>query len=722
MIYVNSYPGFDPTGATDSRAAIMLAIADVPVRGKLIFPVGCTFSLSQPVSIERGDIEIEGNNSRCIVDAPSFTTNDGAFEIGDKSPAALPAANVTANVIFGATYIDVDNGALFSAGDRISICSNEPAVGQDAVSGYTPRTRGEFLLCTQVVVNRVYLSGQTLEGYTLGTGDIVSLARVVKGARIVKLLRHDVIRNVAIRNMIFHGEGGGGGETPASIDFQAGAQAISLDHVEGWVLDNCEFRDHARFAVVPRGCLKGLVTHCRFMGRDLSANAGVYQSIWFTPIYVECSDGVIITDCHIENSHVGFDGDSTNTGLLPYCRNILFANNIMHNCRAAVGGHAVDRARFINLTASGCRTGGSFRGTNVEYIDCDFGHLGSDGVTLSIGGVTSQNHGTYANSGNVTVRNVRGRGGRGGMVVKGSVERLVVDGLFVRDYDGLDDDGAVEGAHGIEIYARRIGSLQVVNCDLDGSSRGTDQSVGINIKNHSGLLRECGDIDIRNNRIHGHFVDIIVPGTSDWNAPLPSLRIDQNRLSLTGSSSVVLGRNNAVSIDQNGYFSEYVSVENNVFIDRTMAETIVIRAPANHVALPSMEGNQWSNYNPKVARYITGALGPAVLGNFSVGQCVERTDVPARWRCIKPGTHAAAIVKAGAIAAGSSTVAITSTPLLALPGSWLNIAGAGSSGATLKAKVLNVNASGTTIKLDRSASSGVTGSTIAWAAPEFAAI
>jgi len=668
-------------GITDDTLPISLAISVVGETGggTVYFPPG-TYLVTASISITYNNVLLLGSGASTILCGLPSDTNDAIFSFFGAG-GGISTTVVGSSIAKNQRTITLTSAVGFSAGDYISLTSDEYWGGIAGVSGYGTMTRGEL--------NRIrYISGSsvTLEIATQDTYD--------NSLYPVQVRRLSVSRNAQIKCLNFYGKGDGNSDPVTS------PTGVDCSYVDSVNIESCRFENFERYAVYMFQCYNTSVSNCNLVGRDLfdpSNQEASASSQFYGVVVMSCLNSVVDGNLGSFNRRLI---DITSSSGSPIGRNASITGNTAISCFNGVGTHQSENISIVGNVCLGGNAGIEVRSHNTVVSGNKVNCTGT-GLVVGLAPQTQD----YTE-----LDNLRDFSATGNIFdCGGSAVTLSTD------FDSLTMTGNTfkfQSTQGVDIYGRRI-----YNAVFSGNTfTGTGSNIGVNFRNVATDARlVLKNIYMNGNRYNNLSVGISIPGSSKA-TPASGIYIGGEIFNSVSTAGI---RFRPSGTDVAAYYGDAVFVGENLFVTATTTPVeILTTTPAYFSRYPTVLTQiiPSSTLNTQIAAQNSSTI----LGrqNIAIGQYILNTQPSlggnVGWICTQAGTTGTLSGVTGTINSASATLTVNSANSITF-GTWLQIAGAGPASATLTAQVVSIT--GTTITLSVAAGTSVVAASVSYLAP-----
>jgi hypothetical protein len=672
--------GADPTGATDSYAAIQAAIDENP--GKEIVLSG-VFKVTDTLVISASNTTLRGYGQAQIVpDAASFVTSQPVLEI--TGAGVTNTTTLASAAVYGANTIIVASATGFVPGKFITLTSDgEYWNGITGDSGFQRVNKSELNTIQQVSGTTVTTEWNLADSYSI-TGYTVS----------VKV--YDFIENVKVLGVQFYGVGDGSAHVSASY----GPKAIEANYVNNLEIDSCTIQNFISNAIDAKVCNDVRITNNEILGRDDSDPTNLPSiSPYAYGISMLGTCNFVVSNNTGQNLRRLFDANFTSGTTIP--RNGTVSANTVVASNNGMGTH---QAEFVNFVGNAIYSSGGIyiRGKSCNVIGniIDNYSATTSAAGITYGGDDGTNYAENPSSGYIIVADNNITTKSAGIYLRTDIEGGVLSGNTIRN--GTN--------HGVWITPKRVKDFHIRDNTINLTNR-TAARYCVYFNNLYSRLIQLKNINITNNQLKNGSDGVRIE------APIAN----------TNAATNIVVTNNFVDTDttmssamrySTGYFGKGMVFKDNTIGSPTILNEVFISGDRYLFSDWPIVGdnNFYSSSQGIIALQSTNNLlskQTALLGQRILNSEPAPTEYIG-WVCTTAGTGGT-IARTGDISATSTTLTVDDNSTFdVFVGCYLSIAGAGVASAALIARVIAVT--GAVATLDTAASTTVTGAAVTYSA------
>jgi hypothetical protein len=476
--------------------------------GRIIFDVPIVVSSPLVITLPAGstaqiDVTCQGlgkvtahaNFATWCNNHPELIDMDGVFRVIGPVPASV---NVTGDIAANAPTMSVSSASGIAAADYIGVISaGEYCMGITGVSGYERKNKAEWVKVRSISGTTLTLEEPTLDSYANSYGVT---------AKIIKLAG-----TVRFTNMVMVGLG-----TTQPVDSQPGG--IYFEHILQPEVTGCSFKGFKPFAVAARECVAGRTSGLFMMGRTTDFAEPNYYGVEINGCL-----GWLDTGTRGFAMRRVFDCGSS-AGLVIADKNAHF-DSYSESCLQMPGCHTSRRGLISGATGKDIHGSIYIRGKDWTVQDCHYTQVAITAVDNPVVVVGNAQTTAYASDetadvGNVVIRNVSAYTWNTGILARGTVRSLFIDGFKAT--------GPYFG-NGIEIFGKDVRNVTIQNVDIDVAGNPTPGGstwYGLKVWSPSGVpLQVLKDLRVTNMRVRGFDAAWLVAGTNDAANPAENIDI-----------------------------------------------------------------------------------------------------------------------------------------------------------------------------------------------------
>ena len=677
------------------------ALAKTAGGGIIQFNKSGTFRKPGGFEIDSDNIIIRGNGSVTItVDSD---VGDGEYLFYTEKQTSDVSTTLSVSAALGDTSITVADASDFAAGDRIKIVSDsEYFSGIPGVSGFGVDYKSERRVIKSISGNVITLRTGLADSYSV-SGHTVTVSKEV------------MWHNIAIYNLKFQGQNEP--NTGPGIAYLKGCADTFVDVCwSGFGGDSFKWLDCDSFTV--RGDTGWIIGFDPTDPDTENENYSGHDFAGATNGYIEGLKGRYLRRL------VNFD---TKNGSV-ISRRVVCVGFIAQSCVNGWGTHMCDDISFLYCYGDSAPC--YYRGKNPTIIGCVIrGTSTSTSAALILLGQTdSAAFSEEPSIGKVNIKNNRLFGPQNGIVIRCSVEGGAIENNII------DTKG-----HGIWLYGKKTTDLTIANNVFD-RSRGDPNSnkYGVFFENRITLnpMEEVARVYGKGNVYKNYKYGWVVHGSLDPNTGWNNVLLDGETMDDCGNSNII----SLITLTGDGFFGVNCGAQNctvNGILNSASGSTEIVRATEDrsHYYGPVIRHNNsnfLSNYGvaPAVLQLTSYSLG----NRRTLAALTRITIVPtdpttlagnySEYLVLKAGTTGTFPSVNASITSGSTQLVFDTNPNDGVGDDWyvyrgcyLSIAGAGSAGAALDARVIAWDEDTFTATLSVSASTTVSSANVNYQAP-----
>lgn len=698
-------------GTTNDTAAFQAAVNF----GGEVNAIGGKYKIDSRVSIKKNNVVL--NLGRSVFDLSHWSKTSESSAFGFEGDGYASQVAVLGPVAKGAISINVSNAASFSIGEWIGIRSSDIFLGITGQSGYSPRTKGEFLQIAGISENTLYFTHVTQDSYS------TSIAAV----------KYKWVEGLTINGGIFigydHEQEWTGTTNPT------GVRAITTASARRVSIRGTEYHGFCRFAASHSLSVDVFQDEIRVYGPDKTKmeNASISKySKWYTGInFSSCQNFGVRNSCgYYLRRLMDFDSPSNIVS-----RNAMQVNCIMEKCYNGLGSHQGENFLASGNTFVQCRSINS-RARNVVF-DGNRGTLGGDvadqtAASISFGPDISQ----------TTAGQTQENSNIGTVVLSNNVIEWISPSthmVLLRTYCDIVvvSNNTFKGptTNGVCLRSPFINNLRIENNIFYSTS--TNSGAGVLQENTDNLCKGFPYGSISGNQFYGFSYDILLAGyggTTATNTGIIRWWPESETFRVTNNT--FRGRKNNIKFGDDtvaplnggvvtGYFPQLFVLGNNK-VGNEGSGSAQQMISYDGIVNSRIFGMPMGGHNTLGNFYSTGIplhpVGNWPEGNYSYRSVYTHITINGELEfiCNVRGTKKGGTLPAASMNSGSaSLIFASSVEGVVFPGQYLNITGAAASGENLvNARVTRI-VSPTNVILSKSASTSVSSAAVTWAAPTF---
>lgn len=466
----------------------------------------------------------------------------------------------------------------------------------------------------------------------------------------------------------------GGGATESPLDNNRGQSGIFFYGVKDFGVKDTSFNNLYAAAAITERSINGEFDHISMIGRgyDVTPVEGINSS-WYGVYAIRSRNVTTTRSSGVRMRHVCDAAQSIDV--------TQFNNTSTDSHKAAFGSHESVYNLNVSLNSvNGGEAGVAFRAYSGKISQNNI--TAYTPITMS-NMLSGERGGSLIISGNTQLKST---GSNGTIYVTAAFNSLQIKN---NNIESSTTDGV------------KLDSYDLENINISGNDF-------IGVAGVSHVLPTLGtfsNITIKNNSFNGYTGRAVqLKGSSLPSLPAENIKISGNDFTPSGDGI------NAILLRGDGYFGDNVYVtDNNQFgSDRAM---LSITTYSRFSSLPVVEQNGQSLKTDQVDRVVNYALsgsvpsGSTVLKGSIITRSTQQSGQPYKWVALTGGTNATFSGITCDTTAGSSSITIYGNSTTGvIRGSYITIAGAGSGGLDLSARVDSISDDMVTAEIDSTAS------------------